>query len=79
MSGIVQHLVGNDLFQRFTADGTWKKPAGIKLVTIEAIGGGGSGGGGEGNRSWPREGGGGGGGGGSLVRESFPAESLGST
>ena len=50
MSGIAQQLVGNDLFQRFTADGTWKKPAGIKMVAIEAIGGGG---GGSGNKTPP--------------------------
>ena len=46
MSGITANFVGNDLFQRFTADGTWKKPTGIKMVAIEAIGAGGSGGGG---------------------------------
>ena len=40
MSGLAQQLVGNDLFQRFTVDGTWKKPAGIKMVEIEAIGSG---------------------------------------
>ena len=72
MSGIAAQLVGNDLFQRFTADGTWKKPAGIKIVTIEAIGGGGGGGGGEGANN-VHDGGGGGGGGGSIVRNSFPA------
>ena len=44
MSGIIAKLIGNDLFQRFTADGTWKKPAGIKMVTIECIGGGSEGG-----------------------------------
>ena len=44
MSGITAKLIGNALFQRFTADGTWKKPAGIKMVAIEAIGGGGGGG-----------------------------------
>ena len=37
MSGIAQKLVGNDLFQRFTADGTWKKPAGIKMVVLKPL------------------------------------------
>ena len=46
MSGIAQKLVGNDLFQRFIIDGTWKKPAGINTVCIECIGAGGGGGGG---------------------------------
>jgi len=45
MSGLTANLIGNDLFQRFTADGAWKKPAGIKMVAIDVIGGGGSGGG----------------------------------
>ena len=75
MSGMAAQLVGNDLFQRFTADGTWKKPAGIKMVCIEAIGGGGSGAGGSG---YKREGGSAGGGG-ALARKSFPAESLADT
>ena len=44
MSGLTANLIGNDLFQRFTADGTWKKPAGIKTVMIECIGAGGGGG-----------------------------------
>ena len=74
MSGIVQQLVGNDLFQRFTADGTWKKPPGIKMVCIEAIGGGGSGGG-----TTVYGGGPAGGGGGSLVRKLFDADALSST
>ena len=72
MSGIVQQLVGNDLFQRFTANGIWKKPAGINMVCIEAIGGGGGGANGE-------SGAGPGGGGASLVRKTFVAESLSNT
>ena len=60
MSGIAQQLVGNDLFQRFTADGTWKKPAGINMVCIEAIGGGGGGGAGDSGATRPGGGGGGG-------------------
>ena len=75
MSGIAQQLVGNDLFQRFTADGTWKKPAGIKMVCIEAIGGGGSGAGGSG---YSREAGSAGGGG-ALVRKYFSAADLADT
>ena len=43
MSGLTANLIGNDLFQRFTADGTWKKPAGIKMVAIECVGSGGGG------------------------------------
>ena len=77
MSGIAQQLVGNDLFQRFTADGTWQKPAGIKMVAIECIGGGGGGGAGQSGASTAE--GGGGGGGAALARMSFSAESLSST
>ena len=72
MSGLTANLIGNDLFQRFTADGTWKKPAGIKMVCIEAIGGGGSGAGGSG---YSREAGSAGGGG-ALVRKYFSAASI---
>ena len=75
MSGIVQQLVGNDLFQRFTADCTWKTPAGINMVCIEAIGGGGGGGAGDSGATRP----GGGGGGGCLVRKTFVADSLSDT
>ena len=71
MSGIAQKLVGNDLFQRFTVNGTWKKPPGIKMVCIECIGAGGGGGGGSGNAGTDDRGGGGGGG--ALARMSFPA------
>ena len=39
MSGLTTNtgLVGTyyDLFQRFTADGTWRKPYGVKTVVIE--------------------------------------------
>jgi len=60
MSGITANLIGNDLFQRFTADGTWKKPVGIKMVAIECVGAGGSGAG-DSNGGSTRGGGGGGG------------------
>lgn len=33
--------------QEFTADGTWHKPAGAKIVEVTLIGGGGGGGSGE--------------------------------
>jgi len=44
MSGIAAGAVigGKVDFQRFTADGTWNKPAGVTQVYIEVIGGGGS-------------------------------------
>jgi len=46
MSGLTANIIGRDVFQRFTADGIWVKPYGIKTVVIECIGGGGGGGGG---------------------------------
>lgn len=74
MSGIAAGAVigGKVDFQRFTADGTWNKPAGVTQVYIEVIAGGGSGGAG-----WTSVGlGSAGGGGGAFTRGTYPAESL---
>ena len=57
-------------FQRFTANGTWTKPTGAKLVIMELIGGGGGGGDGGQNS------GGGGGGGGAYIRGIYDAVSM---
>ena len=34
-SGINSGLVGGTSYQRFTADGTWIKPAGASFITFE--------------------------------------------
>jgi hypothetical protein len=77
MSGIAAGIVigGKVDFQRFTADGTWNKPAGVTQVYMEVIGGGGSGGGGRGGSNNSGDDGGGGAGG-AFVRSFYPAESL---
>ena len=48
MSGITDGgVIGNRVdFQRYTADTTWHKPAGVTKVYIELVGQGGGGGGG---------------------------------
>ena len=59
----------------YTASGTWTKPAGLKYVTVELVGGGGGGGG-----SGPNAGGaGGGGGGGGYSRKLIVTGTLGAT
>ena len=40
MSGLTANIIGQDIFQRFIADGTWVKPPYIKTVVIECICGG---------------------------------------
>ena len=65
----------NPTIQVFTASGTWTKPAGLKYIIVEGVGGGG-GGGSSGNTNG-NTGGGGGGGGYSLKR--VLAASLGAT
>ena len=45
-NGISSGICGGRQYQRFTANGVWKKPIGARLVYLEIIGGGGSGAGG---------------------------------
>lgn len=52
-------------YQRFTADGTWTKPAGVSVIFVRAQGAGGEGGGGQGSSGLGDDPGGGGGGAGS--------------
>jgi hypothetical protein len=65
--------------QIFTANGTWTKPAGAKLVHYLLIGGGGGGGAGRRNAAGNSLGGGGGGAGGGLTTNFVNAAFLGST
>lgn len=65
--------------QVFTADGTWTKPTGAKVVEVVCVGAGGSGGGGQGAAAGNIRGGGTGGGGGSKVQKIFQASTLSAT
>jgi len=65
--------------QTFTADGTWTKPSGAKIVIVECIGGGASGGGGAGGALANFATGGSGGGGGALTRREIQASDLAAT
>ena len=64
--------------QIFTADGTWTKPAGAKIVVVEMVGGGGAGGGAAATSAGQISVGSGGGGAG-YARKQFDATGLGST
>ena len=66
-------------FELFTADGTWTKPVGAKLVYVECVGAGGGGGGGRGGVGTQLRLGGSGGGAGALARRFFPADGLAAT
>lgn len=63
--------------QTFSANGTWTKPTGARLVHIRAVGGGGGGGGATGAGAGIAEGGGGGGGG--YCESLYLASALGAT
>jgi hypothetical protein len=65
--------------QTFSANGTWTKPAGVKLVKVICIGGGGGGGGGKGGAAATNRYGGSGGGGGAYNEAIFEASDLAST
>ena len=41
-NGISSGICGGRQYQRFTANGVWKKPIGARLVCLEIIGGGGA-------------------------------------
>ena len=71
-NGISSGICGGRQYQRFTANGVWKKPIGARLVYLEIIGGGGSGAGG----GHPNHDGGGGGGGAAIFQTTLPAESI---
>jgi hypothetical protein len=64
--------------QRFTANGTWNKPAGLKYAVVEAQGGGGAGGGAAVTNS-SQSSAGSGGQGGAYARTIFAASALGSS
>ena len=66
-------------FELFTANGTWTKPAGAKLVYVECVAAGGGGGGARGDVYANSGYGGGGGGGGAMARKFIPADALGAT
>ena len=68
--------IASATFELFTANGTWTKPAGAKLVYVEVIGAGGGGGGGYGNTAGTWRRGGAGGGAGALAVKFFPASAL---
>ncbi|OGY57853.1 MAG: hypothetical protein A3D47_01970 [Candidatus Colwellbacteria bacterium RIFCSPHIGHO2_02_FULL_43_15] len=75
--GTWQAIVGGGSLpniQTFTASGAWTKPAGLRYVVIELVGGGGGGGSGAGT-----DGAGAGGGGGGYSRKIIAAASLGAT
>ena len=65
--------------QIFTANGTWTKPAGAKMVQVELVGGGGGGGGGRRGATSTARGGGGGGAGAGHTVLLIDQESLGVT
>jgi len=65
--------------QTFTADGTWTKPAGAKVVEVILIGPGGGGGGGRGDAAGTLRLGGTGGGGGATARGTFNSVDLGAS
>lgn len=71
--------VAQVVVDRFTASGTWTKPAGAKLCRVTVTGAGGGGGGGGKGASGSAVTGGGGGGGGGRTGASFDASSLGAT
>ncbi len=65
--------------QKFTASGTWTRPAGAKTVRVICIGGGGGGGSGARQPSGSASSGGAGGGGGGITMADFLASDLGAT
>ncbi len=73
----IETMGGTTDVQTFNADGTWNKPAGVKIVKVEVIGSGGGGGGGARNSSTTViRGAGRCGGGGSHIKTWFLADDL---
>lgn len=72
-------VAGSPQIDTFSADGTWSKPSGAKVVKVYVLGSGGAGGSGAAGTNASNRGGGGGGAGGGFATTEFNASDLGSS
>jgi hypothetical protein len=78
-AGFIPASIGSSTIRVFASSSTWSKPAGLKHIVVELVGGGGGGGANTVNPGTNEGDGGGGGGGGGYSRELLTADELAGT